>query len=598
MSKNYPTQPSTTSSGAGDASSHHHHHHISNSSNSNNRSTSTSSNSRQHQNDKYDSESREHGRRLHSDHYYDSKRSSSRDDRQSNNYRSDDRREYNDSRRESYHGSQHHHYRDDENNTRNRSDSSGSGGRRLGTNENRNSSSNGSTSHRHSTGSSSSSGQHSRSSGTSSRNDRRLNQDHYHSEGYYTNKEGKRSYHDRGDSYYDDEAHYDEGSYPHYSSRYSSSSQYYYSSQQHHYGRDGHYSYSRDSLYSNRRESSSSFTTTCFEKYGKLSEAFAHLSGPFKIKSYEEIEVLGAGTYGEIKNDPNATNGFPITTIREIKILKELDHINIVKLHDVTWDDSSFYMIFEFVDHDLSGLSEMNVTFTEDHLRCLMYQLVEGLYFCHANNVLHRDLKKSNILIKRDGTLKIADFGLSLFKKRDNIPYTNKVVTLWYRSPEVLLGSQYYDGSIDMWSVGCILGELIKKEKGLFQGTTESDQLHKIFKICGAPNLEDWPEVMKLPHWDSMKPVKQYPNVIRKMFSDASCSPKAIDLIERLLTLNPQKRLTAKECLEHEWFWENGNPLKFKPGKILPKMTTNEYTAHKQRPQKKQKQADTGDSGY
>nr|CAG4708335.1 unnamed protein product [Naegleria fowleri] len=95
-----------------------------------------------------------------------------------------------------------------------------------------------------------------------------------------------------------------------------------------------------------------------------------------------------------------------------------------------------------------------------------------------------------------------------------------------------------------------------------------------------------------------MKPVKQYPNVIRKVFNDASCSPKAIDLIERLLTLNPQKRITAKECLEHEWFWENGNPLKFKPGKILPKSTTNEYTAHKQRPHKKQKQGDTGDSGY
>jgi len=175
---------------------------------------------------------------------------------------------------------------------------------------------------------------------------------------------------------------------------------------------------------------------------------------------------------------------------------------------------------------------------------------------------------------------------LSRFTRRDiplaNRRYTNKVVTRWYRSPELLLGLENYDASIDMWSVGCILGELLLKERALFMGENDTDQLVKIFDWCGTPDLEDWPSIVNLPYWHECQPREKLPNTLRERFRNVNCSDKAVDLLEKLLVLNPEKRITAKECLEHDWFWENGNPLSFKTPK-LPKTTTNTYTASKQR---------------
>ena len=184
-----------------------------------------------------------------------------------------------------------------------------------------------------------------------------------------------------------------------------------------------------------------------------------------------------------------------------------------------------------------------------------------------------------------------------MFKKRTTNNYTNKVVTRWYRSPDVLLGSTNYGASIDMWSVWCILGELLLHERALFMGESEPDQLVQIFNCCGTPDLEDWPEVVELEGWETLKPKKKLPSTLRQRFKHVECSAKAIDLLERLLTLNPKKRITAEECLNHEWFWEDGNPLYHKPKHVLPRETTNELTARNSRPSNYQRSSGAVDRG-
>ncbi|KAL9644402.1 hypothetical protein ABK040_013631 [Willaertia magna] len=335
-----------------------------------------------------------------------------------------------------------------------------------------------------------------------------------------------------------------------------------------------------------------------------LLKRFAHMDKDI-INQYDQLDRIGEGTFGEvfkakdkktgnfvaikkIRIDPNRDKeGFPITSIREISILKQLEHDNIVKLLDVTWSGKGlFFMVFEFIDHDLAGLTEMQFKFTENELKNLIYQILEGLYYCHKKGIMHRDLKPSNVLIKRDGTLKLADFGLSRFTQKNKQFYTNRVVTRWYRSPELLLGATTYDISIDMWSVGCILGELLLGERAMFMGKDDLDQIDKVFEWCGTPNEVNWPDVVKLAHWKDFKPKENMRRRLRDRFDHVQCSPKAIDLVERLLTLDPTRRITAKECLDHDWFWEkNTNPKGFKP-KHLPKESRHELGAREVRKKK------------
>ncbi|VAH33564.1 unnamed protein product [Triticum turgidum subsp. durum] len=255
--------------------------------------------------------------------------------------------------------------------------------------------------------------------------------------------------------------------------------------------------------------------------------------------------------------------GFPLTSLREINILLSFHHPSIVDVKEVVVGSSldSIFMVMEYMEHDLKGVMEtMKQPYTQSEVKCLMLQLLEGVKYLHDNWVLHRDLKTSNLLLNNRGELKICDFGLSRQYGSPLKPYTQLVVTLWYRSPELLLGTKEYSTAIDMWSVGCIMAELLAKEP-LFNGKTEFEQLDKIFRTLGTPNEKIWPGYAKLPGV-KVNFVKQPYNRLRDKFPAASFSGRpnlseaGFDLLNKLLTYDPAKRISAEAALEHPWFSE------------------------------------------
>uniref|UniRef100_A0A9L0ST43 Cyclin dependent kinase 1 n=1 Tax=Equus caballus TaxID=9796 RepID=A0A9L0ST43_HORSE len=242
------------------------------------------------------------------------------------------------------------------------------------------------------------------------------------------------------------------------------------------------------------------------------------------MEDYIKIEKIGEGTYGVVYKGRHKTTGqvvamkkirleseeegVPSTAIREISLLKELRHPNIVSLQDVLMQDSRLYLIFEFLSMDLKKYLDSIPPgqFMDSSLvKSYLYQILQGIVFCHSRRVLHRDLKPQNLLIDDKGTIKLADFGLA---RAFGIPirvYTHEVVTLWYRSPEVLLGSARYSTPVDIWSIGTIFAELATK-KPLFHGDSEIDQLFRIFRALGTPNNEVWPEVESLQDYKNTFP--------------------------------------------------------------------------------------------
>lgn len=293
---------------------------------------------------------------------------------------------------------------------------------------------------------------------------------------------------------------------------------------------------------------------------------------------YERSEKIGEGTYGIVYKARDTTSGaivalkrirldteeegVPCTAIREISLLKELRHENIVKLLDVCHSEKKLTLVFEFLEMDLKKFmdKEMN-NLDAATVQHFLRDLLRGVQFCHARNVLHRDLKPQNLLISRDKDLKLADFGLG---RAFGIPvkkFTHEVVTLWYRSPDVLLGSTQYGTPVDVWSIGCIFAEMATGTP-LFAGKSDADQLLRIFRFLGTPNNSNWTSMHHYPNSTNMlsKPEllqNQEPECFRAFESGQGFEKlgrEGIDLLLGLLRYEPSERITAAQALQHPYF--------------------------------------------
>ncbi|KAJ9462938.1 Cell division protein kinase 2-like protein CRK1 [Diplonema papillatum] len=300
-------------------------------------------------------------------------------------------------------------------------------------------------------------------------------------------------------------------------------------------------------------------------------------SGGAGISRYQKLDKIGEGTYGTVYKAKDKTNGDLValkcirldneeegvtcTAIREVSLLKELKHPNIVKLHTVDLNEKKLTLVFEYLDMDLKNYLDNNKGHvTLDQVRNFMRQLLMSIHYCHHRNVLHRDLKPQNLLIRQaTGELKLADFGLG---KSCGIPVnklTSEVVTLWYRAPDVLLGSNNYGPGVDLWAVGCIFCEMVTS-KALVTGRTDTDQLGKIFKFLGTPDTNIWPSMNSYPNskmlteynFPTLKPgthVEYFDSVPFK-----TLGKDGVDLIKQFLRYEPSQRIPAVEALTSPFF--------------------------------------------
>ncbi|EIT78209.1 protein kinase [Aspergillus oryzae 3.042] len=312
--------------------------------------------------------------------------------------------------------------------------------------------------------------------------------------------------------------------------------------------------------------------------------------GPSRhVDNFERLNHLEEGSYGwvsrakdittgeivalkKLKMD-NSPDGFPVTGLREIQTLLEARHPNIVLLREIVigtkMDD--VFLVMDFLEHDLKTLlDDMREPFLPSEIKTLLSQVLSGLDFLHSQWIMHRDLKTSNLLMNNRGEIKIADFGMARYYGDPPPKLTQLVVTLWYRSPELLLGAEKYGTEIDMWSIGCIFGELLTKEP-LLQGKNEVDQVSKIFALTGPPTPQTWPGFRSLPNAKSLRlpqtsaPSGNPPLLPRSKFPFLTNA--GLQLLSSLLALNPSSRPTTQECLSHPYFREDPRP---KPKEMFP----------------------------
>lgn len=281
--------------------------------------------------------------------------------------------------------------------------------------------------------------------------------------------------------------------------------------------------------------------------------------------------VVGSGTYGKVFKGLNVytkglvalkrirmegeRDGFPVTAVREIKLLQSLRHVNIVNLQEVMVEKNDCFMVFEYMSHDLTGLlNHPSFKLDAAQKKHLAKQLFEGLDYLHTRGVLHRDIKAANILVSNEGILKLADFGLARFyAKRHQLDYTNRVITIWYRSPELLLGETKYTAAVDVWSAACVMVEIFTRN-AIFPGDgTELSQIEKIYNLMGTPNLQDWPDLINMAWFELLRPTAKRKNMFADKYRER-VTPAAFELLSAMFRYDPAKRPNAAEVLQHAYF--------------------------------------------
>eukprot|EP01062_Namystynia_karyoxenos_P025406 TRINITY_DN1999_c0_g2_i1.p2 TRINITY_DN1999_c0_g2~~TRINITY_DN1999_c0_g2_i1.p2 ORF type:complete len:363 (+),score=140.34 TRINITY_DN1999_c0_g2_i1:116-1090(+) len=276
---------------------------------------------------------------------------------------------------------------------------------------------------------------------------------------------------------------------------------------------------------------------------------------------YHALEKIGEGTYGVVykaKDKRDGTlvalkkirlehedEGVPSTAIREMAVLRDLEHPNIVRLMDVVSSQNKLTLIFEYLDMDLKQLLDRRrAGIADEQLKSFLFQILNGLHACHCHRLVHRDMKPQNILVTHDAqTLKLADFGLARAVIMPMRTYTHEVVTLWYRPPEILLGEPHYLSSVDIWSVGCIFGEMAQKV-ALFPGDSEIDTLLRIFRLLGTPGEDEWQGVSNLPDYKSAFPKWQRAEPINAFLDD-----EGLALLSQMLEYRPEARISAHDAM-------------------------------------------------
>lgn len=315
------------------------------------------------------------------------------------------------------------------------------------------------------------------------------------------------------------------------------------------------------------------------------------------MTAYRPLGKIDEGTYGEVfaavdastgvryalkkvkMGKVTANEGFPITALRETNVLLALGwpvpHPNIVGVREMVVGSSldKVYMVMELMEHDLkSVLAAMTGSFTQAEVKCLLRQLLAGISHLHTHWVVHRDIKPSNLLMDNAGRLCICDFGMARHYGEPLKAYTQPVVTLWYRAPELLLGQRVYGPPVDVFSVGCIFAELLTR-KPLFrtEGGSDAEMLGLIFNLLGTPTSESWPGLTALPGAPAVAKMKpRPPQSLRSALGmvggggsfggTTSVSDAGLELLRGMLALDPAQRISAADALGHRWFAESPPP--------------------------------------
>uniref|UniRef100_A0A915BGB9 Cyclin-dependent kinase 7 n=2 Tax=Parascaris univalens TaxID=6257 RepID=A0A915BGB9_PARUN len=294
-------------------------------------------------------------------------------------------------------------------------------------------------------------------------------------------------------------------------------------------------------------ETSKERAKTRYEKIKHLGEGqFANV---YKAKDTETgkfvaIKKIKLGSRHEVMDGVNRT------AVREIKLLQELRHDNIIGLLDVIGHKTNIQLVFDFMETDLEHVVKDNsIILMPEHIKNITLQTLLGLEYLHLHWILHRDLKPNNLLMNCHGRIKIADFGLARFFGSPNRYYTHQVVTRWYRAPELIYAARSYGTGVDIWAIGCIIAELLLRVP-IFPGESDLDQLVKIYHVLGSPTEQDWPNIKEFTDYVEMKPSIGIP--LKNVFTAAT--DDLIELIYQCLRFDPVKRWTATEALKCSYF--------------------------------------------